>query len=170
MIKVIYQVAYPFTFPKECTMPTTATFQALESAIEALKYEGDLVRGTNALVESVKDHLNWSYSQIAKKAGVSVPGLNRWRANDSGDATRVSPLVELAKHLNGNEQDNPAFCNDEPDETYTLTKAIKALSIRKVEEQLNSSLQSVFPTSLNSCEVININIGDKFVTLSIRLS
>lgn len=151
-------------------MPSTESFQKLESALNNLKYDGDLVRGTGALVESVKEHLNWSYAQVAKKSAVSVPGLSRWRIRDAGEAARVAPLISLAKHLSGEGQEESGEGDEKSLEELTTVEAIKALTLRRMEEHLSESLEMLLPSHLLDCSVVGLKFDDTSATLEIKLS
>lgn len=151
-------------------MPSTESFDKLENALKNLKSDGVLVRGTELLVEAVKDHLNWSYAQVAKKAGVSVPGLTRWRTRDAGEAARVEPLIVLAKHLKGESPDARNDAGEEPVDELSTIEAIKALSLRQIEEHLSQSLEMLLPGHLLDCSILGLKFDEKSATLEIQLS
>lgn len=147
-------------------MPTAAHFDAIQLALDSLISDGELVRGTKALIEAIKEHQNWNYSQIAKKVGVSIPGLNRWRINNAGTASRVKTLIDLGNYLVGNVEEY----NDELRTDLSLNDVIKAVPLRRIEDALNESLKNLFPSCLDSCTVVNIKMLNKAVSLEIHLA
>lgn len=151
-------------------MPSTESLNKLEKALSNLKSDGVLVRGTGLLVEAVKDHLNWSYAQVAKKAEVSVPGLTRWRTRDAGEAARVEPLIALAKHLSGESPDARSDAGQEPVDELSTIEAIKALSLSQIEEHLSRSLEMLLPGHLLDCSILGLKFDEKSATLEIQLS
>lgn len=151
-------------------MPSTESFNKLDNALKNLKSDGVLVRGTEMLVEAVKDHLNWSYAQVAKKAEVSVPGLTRWRTRDAGEAARVEPLIALARHLSGESPDARDGGTEEPVDELSTIEAIKALSLRQIEEHLSQSLEMLLPGHLLDCSILGLKFDEKSATLEIQLS
>jgi hypothetical protein len=151
-------------------MPSTESFSKLDNALKNLKSDGVLVRGTGLLVEAVKDHLNWSYAQVAKKANVSVPGLTRWRTRDAGEAVRVEPLIVLAKHLNGESPEERNEAEEGPGDELSTIEAIKALSLRQIEDHLSKSLEMLLPGHLLDCSILGLKFDEKSATLEIQLS
>jgi hypothetical protein len=153
----------------------TDTRDAIVKALANLSHSRGLIYGTTDLVESVKNHLQQTYTDLAKKAGVSTMGIRRWRDNNSGDPLHLNQFIEFAKREATKKDEtaadvsratNPAVLAslDAPDES--VSEKFKYLPIKDVEQTLLDALKSRHGLASTSCRVINVEIDGPAVRVT----
>ena len=138
----------------------------IQAALNSLNKEGDLTHGTRQLVESIKEVEAISYAEIANIAQCSVPGITRWRNNDSGKSSRLIPLIRYAESLAGQSimsENSPSLNN------LSISEAVKSLKIKDIEEKITDTLEELLGDSLEECTLYKISTVNNSVKLELLL-
>lgn len=139
---------------------------ALEQALDDLQTEGRLTTGTDKLIECIKDVDSLPYSELAVIAGVSVPGIARWRSTKKAKSSRLAPLIEYAHSLIGRETatDNTSNTN-----RTTICDAVKAVNLSDLEGKITSALENLLGDAFDDCNIIQVTMTDHSVKLELSL-
>lgn len=135
----------------------------IQAALSQLTTEGDLIHGTEALVESIKAHTHYSYKKIGEVAGVTEQGVRRWRENNSGKASLVQALVSFAQSL----ITSPARATARP--AGNAADALRAVTPLAVQTCVKEGLEALLGIGLNACTIVKLEDSNGKVTIELAL-
>jgi len=135
----------------------------IKAALSKLTTEGDLIRGTSALVETIKNHTHLSYKKIGDAAGVTEQGVRRWRENDSGQASRVQVLVNFARSLTETPEGNTAR------PAGNAADALRTVTPMAVQSSVQDSLERLLGMSLKACTITKLEVIEGKVNIEFSL-
>lgn len=135
----------------------------IQAALSQLTTEGDLIHGTEALVESIKAHTHYSYKKIGEVAGVTEQGVRRWRENNSGKASLVQALVSFAQSL----ITSPARATARP--AGNAADALRAVTPLAVQTCVKEGLEALLGIGLNECTIVKLEASNGKVTIELAL-
>lgn len=135
----------------------------IQAALSQLTTEGDLIHGTQALVESIKAHTHYSYKKIGEVAGVTEQGVRRWRENNSGKASLVQALVSFAQSL----ITSPAGATARP--AGNAADALRAVTPLAVQTCVKEGLEALLGIGLNACTIVKLEASNGKVTIELAL-
>lgn len=135
----------------------------IQAALNQLTTEGDLIHGTEALVESIKTYTHLSYKKIGEAAGVTEQGVRRWRENNSGQASRVQALVNFAQTL----ITAPAGATVRP--AGNAADALRAVTPLAVQSCVKEGLEALLGIGLNACTIVKLETSNGKVTIELAL-
>lgn len=135
----------------------------IQAALSQLTTEGDLIHGTEALVESIKAHTHYSYKKIGEVAGVTEQGVRRWRENNSGKASLVQVLVSFAQSL----ITSPARATARP--AGNAADALRAVTPLAVQTCVKEGLEALLGIGLNACTIVKLEASNGKVTIELAL-
>ena len=135
----------------------------IQAALSQLTTEGDLIHGTEALVESIKSHTHLSYKKIGEAAGVTEQGVRRWRENNSGQASRVQALVNFAQSL----ITSPVGATARPG--GNAADALRAVTPLAVQTCVKEGLEALLGIGLNACTIVKLETSNGKVTIELAL-
>ncbi|MFJ5296847.1 hypothetical protein ACIQAL_10010 [Pseudomonas sp. NPDC088368] len=136
---------------------------AIHAALNRLTTEGDLIHGTDALVESIKNHTHLSYKKIGEAAGVTEQGVRRWRENNSGQASRVQALVNFAQTL----ITAPVGAVARP--AGNAADALRAVTPLAVQTCVKEGLEVLLGIGLTACTIVKLEANNGKVTIELAL-
>ena len=146
--------------------PTPEQKEAIIAALDGLQEKGANTHGVSALVDSIKEALGVSYSDLARDyAELSLPGIKRWRDRNEALTSRLAPLVNTGIALVGGT----------PDESYpglrpaTVFAAVKANRIDDLEVELTVALKAVLGDCFKRCDIQSVAALGKSVKLELLI-
>ncbi|MBV7488030.1 hypothetical protein [Pseudomonas sp. PDM30] len=135
----------------------------IQAALSQLTTEGDLIHGTEALVESIKAHTHYSYKKIGEMAGVTEQGVRRWRENNSGKASLVQALVSFAQSL----ITSPVGATTRP--AGNAADALRAVTPLAVQTCVKEGLEALLGIGLNTCTIVKLEASNGKVSIELAL-
>ncbi|GEM_PF-3539489 len=139
--------------------------QRIEEALSKMTVQDDLIHGTCELVESIKAHTHLSYKKIGDAAGVTEQGVRRWRENNSGQASRVQPLIEFAHSIISSPTGTHLASLALP--SGNAADAIRTVTPLAVQSCVREGLETLLGMGLNSCTITKLESSDSKVKIEL---
>lgn len=143
----------------------------LSTAIDKLKpsQDGKTIKGTRALISAIQEKTGFPQSRIAEISQCSVAGIQRWVSLDSGQKTRLAPLIQYARSLAEQSESRGVAIEQSPVIASSFAEAIRALTLGDIEKELRSSLQRLSGVALEICEITRLESRDGLVNFELRI-
>ncbi len=135
----------------------------IATALSKLDTRNKLTHGTSELVETIKAHTHLSYKKIGELAGVTEQGVRRWREKDSGETSRVRPLIAYANSLINQAQgaSKPATSN--------VADALRAVTPLQVQTSIKHSLEALLGIDLVECSIAKLEVYERKAILELNV-
>jgi hypothetical protein len=143
----------------------------ISTAIAALKssQDGKTIKGTRALISAIQERTGFPQSRIAEISQCSVAGIQRWVSLDSGQKTRLAPLIQYARSLAEQPEGGGIVIEEPPMIASSFAEAVRALTLGDIEKEFRSSLQRLSGVALETCEITRLESRDGIVNFELRI-